>query len=182
MDTAGVSEIVPPREHGGNVSFHIAADRSQVYFSGEGRDLADPTAMKAGWRWASAAVRAQRWTAYDKSTVLGRPIVHEVEPVGKVRVDPNFKGDRDDASLTADRLRVTATHWNPEPAKGEYVQGTLPNVNWNQFASDGRQHNFIRGTVPAPGDNERIPTTGDEERARVKAQRAPTDPRQGTLL
>ena len=39
-------------------------------------------------------------------------------------------------AMAADRFRVTDTVWTPPPERGEQgVQGTIPNVNWNQFGA-----------------------------------------------
>lgn len=182
----GVRNITPADERGGRTNFG-ASDESLAYFTAPDRGAVtdrDPT--QSSWHWARAAARRQSirqdlpgggWRAY-----LGRPIVHSVEPHGTVDVDRNFDDIDSDALTASNRLEITATHWTPPARKGEVVQGTLSHVNWNQFASDGSQHNFKVIDVPPPGTSERIPTTGDEERARVKAQRSPTDPRQGTLL
>jgi hypothetical protein len=105
---------------------------------------------RSGWDWAGSAARSRgEPTLPDGGGIFGRPVVHDVEAHGEVRPDSNLDAR---SEMTADRLSITDTHWirppqgyfdeqgKPLPAPpGLFdnelgVQGTLPHLNWNQYA------------------------------------------------
>jgi hypothetical protein len=61
-----------------------------------------------------------------------RPRVYVTQPVGNVEVDPEFPKD----SFKAPKQVVKDIEWTPPPqewAREEWVQGTLPEINWNKY-------------------------------------------------
>jgi hypothetical protein len=107
------------------------SDPTRAYYTAE-HPASPDHAEKQGWNWALLAHGDRQAGTRGK-----RPVVHDVVPRGTVDQDANVphKG-----AATANSLRITDTNWIPpaqslgtrEPKVG--VQGTLPHVNWNQFA------------------------------------------------
>jgi hypothetical protein len=61
-----------------------------------------------------------------------RPRVYTTKPDGPVESDPEFPDD----SFKAPKQVVTGVEWTPPPRTSfgeEWVQGTLPEVNWNKY-------------------------------------------------
>ena len=133
-DSGTVPEaITPAAERPGERQSFSFSDSSRAYYTGkyEGPPQRAPirSAEEMGWGWAKEASRKQGETG-----VMGRPVVHDVEPEGKIDVDLNLnRNGTQGAELTADRLKVTGTGWIRPPNESELgVQGTLPHINWNQ--------------------------------------------------
>ena len=95
---------------------------------------------RGGWAWANRAA---------SKTVSGptpRPVVYEV--VADEEYPDSDWNVHDDMtpedvveaggnpSMQTTGATVTRTHWTPPPAQGTSgVQGTLPNINWQQFGA-----------------------------------------------
>lgn len=118
---------------------HVGLSRAdRAYYSAPS---ANPTAEdntmyeSGGWYWAD---QNETWDkhAVTGHAVRGRPVIHEVKPIGNIDGDPVLNKDGQvGTELTADRLEITDTQWIKRP-RSEYtvVQGTLPGYNWNRQA------------------------------------------------
>lgn len=123
------------------------SDPNRAYYVARSRSYPEGSEHK-GWKWATNASRTMEFTG----AVAGRPVVHEVKPVGTIDVDRNLNYSGGSSEMTAERLKVVDTHWIRPPSVGvgigeAHVQGTLPHVNWNQFpgtdATIGRDWNNL---------------------------------------
>ena len=110
--------------------------------TGENPQAAERTA----WDWASpSAPPTQAELSRDPSA--GRPRVHETYASGRVGADPNLEESNRGimaqsvpTPMAASSAQVTNTRWTPPPseeaqAAGRGVQGTIPEINWNQFGA-----------------------------------------------
>jgi hypothetical protein len=135
--------ITPPKERPGDPQvYESIADPTKAYYSANSRRPGkEGLGSQQGWKWAKRAARHQeivsRRPGESGDGIAGRPVVHHVEAMGTIDTDKNMnKLGTTGPELTADRLKVTDTEWIRRPDSGTEVgvQGTLPHVNWNQFA------------------------------------------------
>jgi hypothetical protein len=153
-DEVGVSEV-----HSG------MSDKSRAYYTAEQRPdiskgLGQKSAEENGWTWANFAADA----GGRRPGGLTRPrsVVYNVEPSGRVEPDVNLPGT---GAMTADSLDVKDVQWIPPPRTGSPgMQGTLPHLNWNEFAPpyDLMERNWH--------SVENDPTVSPTERIRRRAQ------------
>lgn len=143
------TEVLPAKMTGVE-TVHRESHADQAYYNAH-KYYEPEVAEKKGWAWAYQAANV---ATNREGGVRARPVVHEVvpKPGSKVDLDPYTKEWRapDQGSLVSNKgLDITDTHWippvHPSYAAGGVVghQGTLPNVNWNQFGPrDLEQRNW----------------------------------------
>ena len=134
----GMTEVVPASADSSVRQVHGGlADPDKAFYSAHGPDVYGRTAEQSGWTWANVTSNNQPdWVGegLNKSTVQGRPVVHQVTPVGQVGADRNLNPyGKVGNELTADRLNITETDWIRPPTYSVGTQGTLPNENWNRY-------------------------------------------------
>ena len=191
-------EILPSKVHGGEAVFGMS-DPERAYFTAPSKTSLSPESLdektgkplpfahvgsteakhhpeyteRKAWDWATSAVRSSTYGG----RIPGRPIVHDVEAVGRVDVDVNMDpSGMSGHELTADRLRITDTQWIPPPHSYEHgVQGTLEHLNWNQYGpTEGPDRQRIEHNW------KRIPRQVED--APEAPQPTPEDPLQGKLF
>jgi len=113
-----------------------------------------------GWTWANMA-SGSKGDSVPKGTndfdvVPGRPVVHHVEPQGRIDPDRNLNPmGKVAGELTADSLKITDTEWikpmdiDQRRRGGQGMQGTLPNENWNKYG--GKVHEDLNN-LPLGGN------------------------------
>lgn len=146
--TPGVYQIDPANKaEGARVVHHGISDPDRAYYTADTVNQDAPghyaieNSEKAGWIWADNSAGSQHDFIPDGPGLLrgravaGRPIVHHVEPIGKMDDDRNLNPrGRVAGEMTADALRITDTEWIRPPSDFEtHVQGTLPQENWNKY-------------------------------------------------
>lgn len=179
----GQTHVTPSSWRPGQTeSYPGLSDPNVAYYTAEHAGLREgaPSAETVGWGWASHATSQHPWSDDEKKSTRPREVVHRVEPEGIINSDQNLnKTGFAGGSMQASRLKITDTEWiKPPGVYTSHVQGTLPHLNWNQYAplDDYRDFNnqSFEGGVPR-GE------TGEEEDKRLAAA-APvkaTGPRPG---
>jgi len=164
MLTPGTTHIVRGTEVADNASFGYERPNDKAFFTAPEIGGDDPNAEQAGWNYAQGKAMMHQMRSSSEG-VRPRPVVHMVQPEGKVEADPNdipWHGQ-----MTADRLKITDTQWTPPPEPGDVgVQGTLPYVNWNQFGPrmnvTDPDRNFLRLKRSPPPEAPRAPAYEDD--------------------
>jgi hypothetical protein len=148
--TPGQTHITPSAWRPGQTeSYPGLSDPNVTYYTAEHPDTRGPSAESTGWGWASSAARQHEWGDDQKRNTRPREVVHRVEPEGIINSDQNmnpsgFAG----GSMQASRLKITDTEWIKPPGPyTSHVQGTLPHVNWNQYAPLDNYEDFNNQSI-----------------------------------
>ena len=140
----GMTSVQPSsKANAGSVHPGISDPTRAYYTANKPVQEAGDSPERSGWTWANIAsnnnmdqaATSPTGTDYYAGRRPGRPVVHQVEPVGRIDEDRllNPKG-KVSSELTADSLKITDTEWIQPPSyKSEGTQGTLPQENWNRF-------------------------------------------------
>ena len=87
----------------------------------------------SGWVGASAQAR-------DKSSVRPRVHVYEVAPHPQQQPGTLHRDE-----VVAPYFDVVQRHDNPPPLNGHYIQGSFPEVNWNEHVEQNPTGKNLRG-------------------------------------
>jgi len=116
-----------------------SADTSSTYFSNSNKRA---WAHALPYRLTRVDLYKYGRGIYDddfKDKYQQRPRVYVTEPVGEVETDPEFPDD----SYKAKKQIVKDVEWIPAlDTHDDWIQGTLPEVNWNKFNAP----NWVTGT------------------------------------
>ena len=153
-------EVLPAIEVGKTL-YEGTSHVNRTYYNAHNPNLPGE-AEKRGWSWADRASEKstrlgdERHAQQPGVIVRGRPVLHEVEPIGHVDGDPvlNPRGTSS-LELTADKLKITDTHFIPpvDPYDSLHVgnQGTLTGTNWNRWGNpDENYRNYNTAEVTQP--------------------------------
>lgn len=147
-------KILPPSKTGASSSYIGLGDQTYFYprFGGANNAQTDAQNEQSAWTYAQETSRNQSFG--QNSNAEGRPRVHLTAPQGQQQLDVNHMqeqsgGQFDDqgnlvggsnkyTEKTAPRIapeqQIVGTNWTPPSKfKGGWTQGTIPNINWNQF-------------------------------------------------
>ena len=147
----------------------MVSDSSRAYYTAN-----DPQrpgmAEESGWGWAESAASSR-----TDHGVRGRPVVHDVRVYGNdIDTDKNLNpSGQHGAQMTANKLRITDTHWTPKPDpfyQPNGIQGTFPHVNWNQFKPNGAEHNYFDvGSANSGAEEGRAEKASQERGAKLQS-------------
>ena len=173
----GQTHITPSAWRPGDVeSYKGLSDPNVAYFTAEHpedpRGL--PSASTIGWGWATHASTAHPWEDKEtKRSIRPREVVHRVEPEGVINSDQNLNATgHAGGSMQASRLKITDTEWiRPPGVYATHVQGTLPHLNWNQYAPvddyrDFNNQSFESGHPTWETSDEIVKRKGEEQDVR----------------
>lgn len=134
--------VTPSSQVSGSKVRHPDASPDETYFSeheGEAWLYAKDHRLSAGQMYGRAE--------YDDDLsdwAQMRPRVYVTKPIGDQFKDISLAHDPRSGARVVGKQQVVDTIWTPPPSDGEtWVQGTLPEINWNKYNAP----NWVAGTT-----------------------------------